>query len=532
MRMLGKWMLRGGVALAGVVLTAPVQAESWLIRDALIVDGTGAAARTGSVRVEDDRIVAVGAIVARPDEKIVEAKGLVLAPGFIDTHAHYDFDFDNHPHALAAVSQGITTIIVGQDGFSNFPLSTFHASLRARPVSVNIASYTGHNSIRAAAMGEDYRRTAIASEKAAMERALRDEMANGALGLSTGLEYDPGIYSDYAEVRDLAATAASLGGRYISHIRSEDRQLEPAIDEIIRIGRDTGMPVQISHFKIAMKSKWGSAPALLAKLDRARAEGVNITADVYPYQYWASVMEVLLPDRNFGDLQAVEFLLAELAPADGLTLALFPADRAVEGKTVAEVAKERGQTPAATYLALLNQSKEWQVRHPGDSELIIGRSMDEGDLRALMQWPHSNFSTDGAPEGHPRGYGSYPRILGHYVRDEGLMPLEEAVRKMTSLAAAHMGLVGLGTIAEGTAADLVLFDRAAIIDRATVRDRTRLSEGVRKVWVNGVLVFEDGKPTEARPGRILRRQDAPGDAGENGTPDRAAKRPAQMRAQD
>lgn len=505
MQILRKWALAAGSAATAMLFAAPSHAESWLIRDALIIDGTGAAGQTGSVRVEDDRIVAVGALQARPGEKVIEAAGLVLAPGFIDTHAHYDFDFDNHPHVLGATSQGITTIIVGQDGFSNYPLATFHAGLRARPVAVNIASYAGHNSIRAAVMGEDYRRTANADEKAKMERALRDEMANGALGLSTGLEYDPGIHSDYAEVRDLAATAASLGGRYISHIRSEDRHLEPAIDEIIRIGRDTGMPVQISHFKIAMKSKWGSAPALLAKLDRARAEGVRITADVYPYQYWASVMEVLLPDRNFEDVKAVEFLLAELAPADGLTLALFPADRTVEGKTIAEIAEARGQSPAATYLALLKQSKDWQVQHPGDLELIIGRSMDENDLRTLMQWPHSNFSTDGAPEGHPRGYGSYPRILGHYVRDQKLMSLEQAVQKMTSLAADHMGLAGRGRIAAGLAADLVLFDRQAIIDRATVRDRSRLSEGVRKVWVNGVLVFDDGRPTEARPGAILRR---------------------------
>lgn len=505
MRILGRWALGAGTAMAGLLLSTPGQAESWLIRDALIVDGTGAAGRTGSVRVEDDRIVAIGALEARPGEAVVDAKGLVLAPGFIDTHAHYDFDFDNHPHAPAATSQGITTIVVGQDGFSNYPLKAFHAGLRARPVAVNIASYAGHNSIRAAVMGDDYRREANVQEKAAMARALRDEMANGALGLSTGLEYDPGIYSNYGEVRDLAKTAASLGGRYISHIRSEDRHLETAIDEIVRIGRDTGMPVQISHFKIGMKSKWGSAPALLAKLDRARADGVRITADVYPYQYWASVMEVLLPDRNFDDLKAVEFLLAELAPADGLTLALFPADRTVEGKTVAEIAAERKQSPAATYLALLKQSKDWQARKPGDTELIIGRSMDEGDLRALMQWPHSNFSTDGAPEGHPRGYGSYPRILGHYVRDQKLMPLEEAVRKMTSLAAAHMGLSGRGRIAKGQAADLVLFDRATIIDRATVSDRSRLSEGVRKVWVNGVLVFEDGKPSDARPGRFLRQ---------------------------
>lgn len=509
MRMLKKQMAIA-TALATVLFAASAQAESWLIRDATIIDGTGSAARPGSVRVEDDRIVEIGTIEARQGEKVVEAKGLVLAPGFIDTHAHYDFDFETQPQALAAVSQGITTIVVGQDGFSNYPLSTFHAGLRARPVAVNVASYSGHNSIRAAVMGKDYRRKANAAEQRAMERAFREEMASGALGLSTGLEYDPGIYSDYAEVRALASTAASLGGRYISHIRSEDRQLEPAIDEIIRIGRDTGMPVQISHFKIAMKSKWGSAPALLAKLDRARAEGVDITADVYPYQYWASVMEVLLPDRNFEDLKAVEFLLAELAPAEGLTLAIFPADRTVEGKTVAQIAVDRKQTPAEAYLALLKQSKDWQTRHPGDTELIIGRSMDEDDLRALMQWPHSNFSTDGAAEGHPRGYGSYPRILGHYVREQGLLRLEEAVRKMTSLAAEHAGLAGRGRIASGQAADLVLFDPSAIIDRATVRDRSRLSEGVRKVWVNGVLVFEDGKAANMRPGVILRRQDKTG----------------------
>ena len=339
-----------------------------------------------------------------------------------------------------------------------------------------------------------------------MRALLRAEMAAGALGLSTGLEYDPGIYSAPGEVVELAKVAAAAGGRYISHVRSEDRDFWAAIDEIVAIGREAKLPVQISHIKLAMRSLWGEAPRLLALLDAARRSGVDVTADIYPYLYWHSSLTVLFPERNFENLEAAEFALREVAPPEGLILARYLPEPSYAGKTLAAIASERGEPPAQTLIELIRQAEKLKAQGKEGVENIIATSMVEGDLELLLAWPQTNLCTDGQLDGrHPRGFGSYPRVLGRYVRERKVLALEVAIRKATALAADHAGLADRGRLVPGGFADLVLFDPATVLDRATTDEPQALAVGIERVWVNGAVVYEGGKVTGARPGRVLRR---------------------------
>jgi N-acyl-D-amino-acid deacylase len=411
------------------------------------------------------------------------------------------------PEALGAVSQGITTIVGGQDGDSFFPLSDFFARLERKPAAVNVASYSGHGTLREKALGKDFRRAATEREVAEMSRLLERDLAAGALGLSTGLEYDPGIYSTRAELVALARVAARYGGRYISHIRSEDRKFWEAIDEILAIGREAKLPVQISHIKLAMRSLWGQAPRLLALLNDARAQGIDVTADIYPYLYWHSTLTVLFPERNFEDLAVARQVLAEIAPADGLLLDHYLPHPAYAGRTVADIAKERGEAPETTLVALIRDAEALRGQGKEEVESVIGTSMIESDLEQLLAWPQTNLCTDGSLDGgHPRGFGAFPRFLGLYVRERKVLPLEEAVRRMTSLAADHVGLADRGRLVPGAYADLVLFDPSTVIDRATTSDPHALSTGIERVWVNGRTVFAGGAASGLKPGRVLRRK--------------------------
>ena len=388
-------------------------APSTLIRNARIVDGTGAPERPGSVRIADGRIVAVGDLAPESGESVVDATGLVLTPGFIDTHSHHDRGLFEQPEALAAVSQGITTIVVGQDGGSPSPLADFFGRLDAEPVAVNVASYSGHNTHRAQVLGDDFRRVADADEVGRMVELLASDMEAGALGLATGLEYDPGLYSDREELLALASEAARWGGRYISHMRSEDQHFWDALGELIDVGRSTDMPVQVSHMKLAMKGLWGQAAEALAILDQARAEGIDVTADVYPYTYWQSTMTVIFPDRNFEDRAAFEFALREVVPPEGLRLTRYAPDPTYVGMTLLEIAAARSEDPVDTYMHLVRESQEMAERTGTGTESVLGTSMHPDDVRTLLQWPHTNVSSDGALNGgHPRGFGAFPRFLG------------------------------------------------------------------------------------------------------------------------
>ena len=487
--------------------TSPAPARpGFLITNASVIDGSGSPARRAAVRVEGDRIAAVGNLSARGGEPVIDAHGLTLAPGFIDTHSHADDDLFEHPDALAVVSQGITTIIGGQDGGSPMPLARYLDRLQETPAAINVGMYVGHGSIRDSVMGTDFKRAATTAEVDRMKEMLASEMRAGALGLSSGLEYDPGIYSDPSEVIALAKVAASFGGRYISHIRSEDYAFWKATAEIITIGREAKLPVQISHTKLAMRSLWGHADSLVRILDAARASGVDITADVYPYLYWHSGLTVLFPKRDFDNRAAAEFALTETSTPGGLLLGRYEPNPSYVGKTVAEISALRGTDSVTTLIDLIRDSEAMRKATGHSTESVIGTSMVEPDVERIMKWPHTNLSTDGSLDGpHPRGFGAFPRFLGRYVRERKVMSLEEAVHRMTSLAAEHMGIKDRGRITPGMFADLMLFDPATVMDRATPQQPHLTSVGIARVWVNGTEVFSDGRTTGAKPGRVIRR---------------------------
>lgn len=486
------------------------EVSATLLTHALLFDGSGSPGRLGALRLEGERIAAIAyepeTLAPRPGERILDAHGLALAPGFIDTHSHGDGGIFALPEALGAVSQGITTVIGGQDGDSEWPLAEFFRELETRGMAVNVASYAGHGTLRQQVLGDDFRRPATADEVARMGRLLRQEMDAGALGLSTGLEYDPGIYSTTSELVELARVAAASGGRYTSHVRSEDRDFWAAIDEVLTIGREAELPVQISHVKLAMRALWGEAPRLLALLDAARQSGIDVTADIYPYLFWHSNLTVLFPQRDFENLEAAEFALREVAPPEGLIVARFLPVPAYAGKTLAAIAAERGEAPARTLMELVRMAEKLRAETGAGADNIIATSMVEGDLERLLAWPQTNLCTDGQLDGkHPRGFGSYPRVLGRYVRERHVLDLATAIRKATALAADHIGLTDRGRLVPGAYADLVLFDPATIADRATTDDPHALADGLERVWVNGAVVFEAGKSTGERPGKVLRR---------------------------
>jgi N-acyl-D-amino-acid deacylase len=484
---------------------AAAEPATSLIVNASIIDGTGAPARLGAVRIVGQRIVAVGALEPADGETVIDAGGLTLAPGFIDTHSHHDRQLFELRDASAAVSQGVTTTVVGQDGSMVYSVQELFDRLQRTPSAFNVASYVGHGSIRRQVMGDDYKRHATAAEIERMKVLVSEGMQAGALGLATGLEYDPGIYSETGELLDLAREAARFGGRYISHVRSEDRYFWAAIDEIIRIGREAAVPVQISHMKLAMVEWWGQSRRLLDVLDRARSEGVDVTGDIYPYEYWQSDLTVLFPERDFTDREAAEFALRNITQPDGLLITKFSPEPGLEGLTIAQIAAQKGEDPAAVLMDLTMRSQ-----FENAEDVVIGTSMRADDIAALIAWPHTNVCSDGSLAGtHPRGTGAFTRVLRLYVREQQLLTLEQAVHKMTGLAAAHVGIADRGVIRPGAFADLVLFDPATVADRSTIERPEALSVGIAKVWVNGVAVFAYGRPTGVYPGMPVRRDPAP-----------------------
>jgi N-acyl-D-aspartate/D-glutamate deacylase len=482
--------------------------RSTLIVGASVLDGTGAPARRASVRILDDRIVALGELSPSPEDRVVVAEGLTLAPGFIDTHSHADADLFAHPDALAAVSQGITSAIVGQDGDSPRSLEAFFSRVEREGSAINLAAFAGFGTIRRQVLGDDFRRPATTDEVERMRARLRTEMEAGALGLGTGLEYEPGIHATTAEVLALAREAASYGGRYISHIRSEDRGFWEAIDETLLIGREARIPVQISHVKLALRRDLGQSARLIGILDAARAEGVDVTADIYPYTYWESTLNVFFPAGDLANLESAAFALSEVTAPERAYLSGYDPNPDYVGKTLREVAAMRGADPATTLVELVREAEAFrQANGEQDVESVIATSMDEADVERLMRWPHANLCTDGSLSGsHPRGFGTYPRVLGRYVRERGVLDLASAVYKATGLAATHMGIRDRGTIAPGMMADLVLFDPETVLDRATPERPHALSVGIHRVWVNGQLVYANGRTSGRRPGRVIRRR--------------------------
>jgi len=451
------------VALTACAPDAP-EPTGMVIVHARVIDGSGGPARDVNVRVVDDRIANVGNFDPSSEDSVVDAMGLVLAPGFIDAHSHHDDGLLETPGALAAVSQGITTIVVGQDGDQNYPLAEFFARLEATPAAVNVASYAGHGTLRGQVMGEDYQRPATPEELAEMVGLLRAEMTAGALGLSTGLEYDPGSFSTTDELVELARVAASYGGRYISHIRSEDQYFWEAIDEVIDIGRKAQIPVQVSHIKLAMTRWWRQADRLIAKLDEARASGVDITADIYPYRAWNSGfswLTTLFPGRDLDRRDGAEYILRDMLSPEGILVAIYRPEPAYDGMTIAEIAELRGQAPRTDQLDVTRPAVDRSTLLGDAGEVLVAASADHVDV----QLGHDGVAGDG-------------RVLGEVARAQHAVLLADVPDEQQRPLRLDAGMrEGFG--------DLENADRARAVVVGAVVDRVGPRAAVQRVQTVG-----------------------------------------------
>lgn len=487
------------------LLTSSLQAQ--LIKNVIIVDGTGAKGYKGAVRIKGDKIQAMGNLTALPGEVVLDGKGKVLAPGFIDSHSHHFSSLLAQPEGIPNASQGVTSIVIGQDGES-YLMDTLESMVREKPLAINVATYTGHSTLRELTMGEkEVYRKATTAEIEKMKSILENDLKKGSLGLSSGLEYEQAFFSDKQEVIDLAKVAAENHTRYMSHIRSEDITIDDAMEEIIEIGRVTKMPVQVSHIKIGIKDKWETANNFLSKLQKARAEGIDITADVYPYNFWNSTLRVLFPKRDYTNIKSAQFAVDQVLDVNESVLVQYAPNPNYKGKTIGVIAKERNETPAVTLMQLIQIAADFKASHPeykGTVEAIAAKGMHEADVANFIKWPYSNICSDGNTGGHPRGYGSFPRILGKYVREEKVIDLETAIFKMTGLTAEHLGIKDRGLIAPGYFADLVLLDPETVKDNATIQNSKALSTGITAVWVNGQLIYQNQKATGNYPGSLIK----------------------------
>jgi N-acyl-D-aspartate/D-glutamate deacylase len=481
-----------------------------VFRDVRIVDGTGAPAWVGDVAVEDGRIAAVGDVGAAGGgaSKTIDGGGrLVLAPGFVDTHTHDDGALLAHPGLEFKVAQGCTSLVIGNCGFSAVPfggpalwartdatwdgLDGLRDLLATRPPAANAVALVGHNTVRAVAMGEDAREPTSA-ELDRMRGEVARAMEDGACGFSTGLIYRPGRYATTDEIVELARVAGAHGGVYATHMRNEADRLLEAVDEALHIGRSAGCAVHISHHKAARRRNWGRCRDSLAKVDEANAAGQDVTLDVYPYTAGSGPM-----------VQYVDLDRVDVEWAENTRIASCPAFPAYEGRALVDVAKDEG-------IALDELVRRILTAPKGDRTVSITGGMSEEDVETNLRHPRVMVGSDGIPDlkgvPHPRLYGTMPRVLGEYVRARGVLALEEAVRRMTSLSCERFGLAERGRVAEGWWADLVLFDAETIVDTATYDDPKREPVGVACVVVNGALVYdaEGGGHTGARPGRLLR----------------------------
>lgn len=468
--------------------------RSFVITGATVVDGSTRPPRQVNVRVRGDKIVDVGNFKPRVREPMVEADGLVLAPGFIDPHNHSTQGLVSEPAAASQVSQGITTVVLGQDGGSPWPIAEYLAARRKQPPAVNLVMMVGHATVRRQVMGDDFRRAASAEEIAKMERLVEQAMKEGATGLSSGLEYEVGSYATTEELIALAKVAAKHKGIYISHIRDEaDRTLE-AVREVITIAEQARIPAQITHIKLGTVGVWGKAAEVIAMVKEARDRHIDVTADCYPYTAWMSNLKVLVPNKQWKDPASVTKALADVGGGKSITIAHLPSKPEYEGKNLEEIARAEGISEVELYIRIVDD----------EDAGIIGHTMNEEDKRAFYSQPWVMVSSDGGiGMPHPRGAGTYPRVLGRFVRERRWLTLTEAVRRMTSLPAQRFKLKGRGLIRKGYKADLVLFNADNVIDNSTFTEPFKLADGIEKVFVNGALVWNLGHTTSERPGRVL-----------------------------
>jgi N-acyl-D-amino-acid deacylase len=414
--------IRIAVALALFASLSPPP-PGLLISKGLVVDGTGGPGRHADVRIEGDTIVEIGDnLTEKPGERVIDASGLVVAPGFIDPHSHASRGMEDQPDAATQLLQGITTAVVGQDGGSTLPVSDFFDTVQGVKPSINYATSVGHGTVRSLVMGSDFRRAALPAEietmKALVDRAMRD----GALGLSSGLEYDPGFYAQPAELIELARVAAGHGGYYSSHVRDEENTVLDAWREAIDVGRQARLPVQISHAKLASQPVWGRTGDALRLLEEARREGLTVMADWYPYTYWQSSLYVLIPDRDFENREKWKTGLAEIGGAANVMITRYQPDKSYEGRTVAEIAATLRTDAVSTIIDM--------IRTAGPDVGIIGTAMQEPDLERFFSHPQVLICSDGGLSGrHPRGYNTFPRVLARYVRERRLVRSKKPSRR-------------------------------------------------------------------------------------------------------
>lgn len=472
------------------------QTNSFVIKNATIIDGSGRAAFRGDVRITGDKIVKIGNIKAKKDEAVIDANGRVLAPGFIDIHNHSEEGLQTEGTATNQVSQGITTILVGPDGGSPFPLNEYFAKLQGK-IAPNVGAFIGHASLREQVMNGDYKRQTTPEELAKMLVLMEQSMKEGAFGLSSGLEYDVGFSASTEELIALAKIAAKYKGIYMTHMRDEEEGMLDALRESIRIGKEAKLPVQISHIKMGNRNVWGKSAEAIALIETERRKGFDITADCYPYTAWASTITVLVSSRKHEDKSEVEKALFNVGGADKVLVTSCAAHRDYQGKTLEEIARQQNVSPVDVYIQI--------VKDGGAG--VVCNSMNEADVKAFYQQSWVMVSSDGGiGSRHPRGTGTFTKVLSRFVRENNWFSLEEAVRKMSAFPAARLGLKDRGFIKKGMQADLVLFDKDKVKDLATFAQPQNLSEGIEIVFVNGQKVWENGKTTGNLPGEILRKR--------------------------
>jgi N-acyl-D-amino-acid deacylase len=496
--------MRRAAAIIVIALAATGRAadRATIIVGAELADGSGAALRRANVRFANDRVVSVGDIRPKTGDTIVDGSGLVVAPGFIDIHNHSASGLDGDPAAETQVAQGITTVVLGPDGDSPWPIGDYLDKRRHSPSAVNTAVFVGHATVRRLVMKDDYKRAARADEVARMALLVDQGMREGAAGLSSGLEYEVGGYAETGELVELAKVVARYGGVYMSHIRDEADRSFDAIKEAIAIGEGAKVAVQISHIKLGTVGVWHKAGDAIALIEAARAKGLDITADAYPYNAWQSTITVLVPDKRYDYPPSVEKALADVGGAANVLVVRHAAHPDYEFKTLAAIAVEQKRTPVEQFIQIVKDG----------GATVVCTSMVDDDIRAFYQQPWVMVGSDGGlANRHPRGAGTFPRVLGRYVREQHWLTLPEAIRKMTRAPAGRMRLEGRGRIEPGAVADIVLLNPKTIVDRSTFTDPAVLPAGVVKVFVAGELVWDPstslgagaGKPTGARPGRVL-----------------------------
>ena len=516
-----KWLL----ALVLLPLSGFSQSNSCdiLIRNGKIMDGTGNGWYYGDVAVRDGKIVQVGKALDLPARKIIDATGLIVAPGFIDVHTHIEDDEAKQPTADNFIYDGVTTVITGNCGSSVADVGNYLRWIDSFRLSINVATLIGHNDVRRAVMGRA-NRTPSAEEMKRMESLVDKAMRDGAMGFSTGLIYIPGTYTHTPEIVDLAKVAARYHGIYATHMRDEGDSVIFAIEEALTVGREAQIPVEISHFKLSGQQNWGRSRQTVALVEAARRQGIEVTIDQYPYTASSTSISTLIPDEILADGQdsirarlqrpAVrKYVIAsmlkrlkarKLKHFSYAVVASHAADTSYNGKSIEQInllkgRRHKAEAEAETVIDLMINGGAGAVFH----------GMGEEDVKRIMQYPFNMFASDasvrvwksGMP--HPRGYGTNARVLAKYVRDEKVITLEEAIRRMTSLPAQTFRLHDRGLIREGMAADIVVFSESDVQDLSTYEKPHAYSKGFYYVLVNGRLTLENGVHTGLRNGKAI-----------------------------